>query len=141
MAPSDQTLNRNNLNFVINNKAQHTRLGGGQPLNTCTTARPHARIYKESSLHKHKHVIAPTAEVLPDPDLPTITRVEDWSNLLQPKSRTDFAKFANLHGNQTCPSVADTSAAALITPTIVQHFAYGNWQGTMEVQECLQGIF
>ena len=53
----------------------------------------------------------------------------------------DFAKVANLHGNHTWPPVFDTSAAALITPAIVQHFAYGNWQGTMEIQDCMSGLF
>jgi hypothetical protein len=116
-------------------------MGGGQPLSTCATARPNTRIYKQSALFKHAHVTAPTTEVPPDPALPAITSVDDWANLLQTHSRTDFAKIANLHGNQTCPPVADTSAAALITPTTIQHFAYGNWQGTMEVQDCLNGIF
>ena len=83
-------------------------------------------MYKESPLHKHKHVLAPTTEVPPDPDLPNITSIEGWANLLQTHSRRDFAKLANLHGSKTCPPVADTSAAALITPATVQHFAYGN---------------
>ena len=94
-------------------------------------------MYKESPLHKHKHVLAPNTEVPPDSDLPTITSIEDCTNLRHAHRRRDFAKLANLHGSKTCPPVADTSAAALITPAIVQHFAYGNWQGTMEVQDCL----
>jgi hypothetical protein len=86
-------------------------------------------------------MFAPTTAITPDPDLPTITSIEDWANLLQTHSREDFAKNANLHGNNTCSSVNDSSAAALITPDIIQHYAYGNWQGTMEVQDCLSGIF
>jgi hypothetical protein len=138
---NDQTPRCNKFNFVISSEARHTRPGGGQPLNTGVTARPRTRIYKDSPLHKHKHVIAPTTEVPPDPDLPTITSIADWANLRQTHSRMDFAKFANLHGSHTCPPVSDTSAAALITPAIVQHFAYGNWQGTMEIQDCLSGLF
>ncbi len=53
----------------------------------------------------------------------------------------DFAKFANLHGSHTCLPFSDTSTAALITPAIVKHFAYGNWQGTMEIHDCLSGLF
>ena len=55
----------------------------------------------------------------------------------------DFAKFAkfNLYGSHTCPSVADTSVATLITPAIIQHFTYGNWKGTMEIQDCLSELF
>ena len=50
-------------------------------------------------------------------------------------------KIANLRGTNKCPPVTDCSAAALITPDTVQHYAYGNWQGPMEVQDCLNGIF
>ena len=85
-------------------------------------------------------MIAPTTAVTPDPDLPTITSVDVWANLLQTHSRRDFAKIANLHGNNTCPPVTYTSAAALITPDTIQHYAYGNWQGTMEVQDRMNGI-
>ena len=53
----------------------------------------------------------------------------------------DFATIANLHGNNTCPPVTDMSVAALVTPDIIQHYAYGNRQGTMEVQDCLASIF
>jgi hypothetical protein len=72
------------------------------------------------------HVLAPTAAGTPGPDLPTITRIEDWANLLQTYNRKDFSKIANLHENHTCPPVTDSSAAALITPDIIQHYAYGN---------------
>ena len=41
--------------------------------------------------------------------------------------------ITNLHGSHTCQPVADSSAAALITPADVQYFAYGNWHGTMEI--------
>ncbi len=100
-APNAPTIRWNKSNFVISSKARQTRLGGGQPLITCASARPHARIYKASPLHKHKHVLAPTTEGTPDPDLPTITSVEDWVNILQTHSRKEFANIANLHGSKT----------------------------------------
>ena len=100
-------------------------MGGGQPLSIPPMSRPHARAYKETSLHKHKHVIAPTTAVTPDPDLPTITRVDEWANLQQTLSRRDFAKIANLIGKNTCPPVIDNSAAALITPDTIQHARLG----------------
>jgi hypothetical protein len=43
--------------------------------------------------------------------------------------------------NDTCPSVANTSSAALITPDLVWHYAYGKWQGTMEMHDCLSRVF
>jgi len=82
----------NKLSFVIIGDAPHTRLGGGQPLSIPSTTRPYAHAYKETSLHKHKHVLAPTTAVTPGPDLLTITRIEDWANLLQTHNRKDFAK-------------------------------------------------
>ena len=86
-------------------------------------------------------MFAPTTAITPGPDLPLITCIEDWARLLQTHIHRDFAKIANLHENNTCPPVTDSYAAALITPDIIQHYAYGNWQGTMEVQDCLSGIF
>ena len=53
----------------------------------------------------------------------------------------EFAQIANLHGNNTCPPITDSSAAALITPDIIKHYTYGNWQGNMEAQDCMSGIF
>ena len=116
----------------------HTRAWGG----TLATARPHARIYLATSLHKRKTVFAPTTPITPGPDLPLITYIEDWARLLQTHIHRDFAAIANLHGtNQTCPPVTDSSAAALITLDTIQHYVYVNWQGTLEVQDCLAGIF
>jgi hypothetical protein len=79
--------------------------------------------------------------VTPGPDLPIITCIEDWARLLHTHNRRAFAKIAILHGNNTCPPVTDSYAAAFIIPDIIQHYAYGNRQGTMEVQDCLGGIF
>jgi hypothetical protein len=39
------------------------------------------------------------------------------------------------------PPCLDNSSVALITPDMVQHFTYGSYQGTMEVQDYLSGIF
>ena len=77
-------------------------------------------------------MFAPTTAITPGPDLPPITYIEDWARLLQTHTREAFATFANLHGNHTCPSVIDSSLAALMTPYIVHHYAHGNWQGTTE---------
>jgi len=120
-APHARTPHCNKPTFVVTGDAPHTSLGGGQPLSIPSTARPHARIYKETSLHKHKNVFAPTTVVTPGPDLPLIICIEDWARLLQTHNHRDFAKIANLHGNNTCPPVIDSSAAALVTPDTIQH--------------------
>ena len=35
----------------------------------------------------------------------------------------------------------DVSGVALLHPSLFQHYTYGGWQGTLETQECLDGIF
>jgi len=35
----------------------------------------------------------------------------------------------------------DVSGTALLRLTLIRHYTYGSWQGTLEVQECLEGIF
>ncbi len=104
-------------------------------------ARPHARIYKTTALHKHTTVFAPTTAITPRPNLHPITCIEDLARLLQPHTHEAFATLANLYGNRTFALVSDISSAALITPDIVHHYVHGNWQGTMEVQDCLSSLF
>ncbi len=33
------------------------------------------------------------------------------------------------------------SGVAALRPSLIQHYTYAGWQGTLEVQECLDGIF
>jgi hypothetical protein len=35
----------------------------------------------------------------------------------------------------------DVSRVALLRPSHIHHYVYGEWQGTLEIQECLDGIF
>ena len=119
-----------------------SRTGGGQPLSTPAVTRPHARPHRApTTLHMHKHITAPTTAITPEADLPAIHRIEDWETLLQTHSPESFASIANRYKNSECTPVTDRSAADLITPDLIQHFVHGNWQGTMEVQDCLKGIF
>ena len=39
------------------------------------------------------------------------------------------------------PPCPDSSSVAHITPGLVQHFTHGNYQGTVEIHDCLSGIF
>ena len=86
-------------------------------------------------------MFAPAKTVTPGPNLPLITCNEDWARLLQTHSQRGFATIANQHGNNTCPPVTNSSAAALITLYLIQHYAYDNWHGNMDVHDCLAGIF
>ena len=131
----------NNLLSVNIHGATRTRLGGGQPLSTPSTARPHARAHRSDTVHKHNKVFAPTTTITPGPNLPLITCIEDWARLLQTHIHKEFATIANQHGNNTCPPVKDSSSTVFITPYLIQHYAYGNGQGTMEVQDCMASIF
>ena len=40
-----------------------------------------------------------------------------------------------------CQPCMDVSGVALLRPSLIQHYAYGGWQGILEIQECLDGIF
>ncbi len=53
----------------------------------------------------------------------------------------EFATLATLQKDHTCPSYRDVSGVALLHPSQIQHYVYGEWQGTLEIQECLDGIF
>ena len=76
------------------------------------------------------------------PDISNISSVEDWAYLMHTHAPIDFASLANKYKAATGPSVVfDSSAVGPITPNIIQHYVHGNWQGTMQVQDYLSGIF
>ena len=35
----------------------------------------------------------------------------------------------------------DVSGVELLRPSQIHHYVYGEWQGTLEIQQCLEGIF
>jgi len=35
----------------------------------------------------------------------------------------------------------DISGVAPLRPSLIQHCTYGGWQGTLEIHECIDGIF
>ncbi len=107
---------------------------------TCT--RPHTPAPPcDPTLDQHEKICNPTKDTIPGPDLPVITSVENWAHLLHTHTHTDFATLANQYSNATCPPVTKSSSTALLTPGLFHQYAHGKWQGTMEVQDCLTGIF
>ena len=49
--------------------------------------------------------------------------------------------LALLQKDNTCPSCREVSGVALLHPYRIHHYIYGEWQSTIEIQECLGGIF
>ena len=115
-------------------RAPPSRLGGGQPFSCLTTSRPHSRKNRNTpALHIHRTYLAEVETSPQDRDLTYITKMEDWAHLLQTHTHSEFASLANKYTNNMCPPCHDSSSVALITPDLVQHFTYGNYQGTMEI--------
>jgi hypothetical protein len=54
---------------------------------------------------------------------------------------TDFVSLENRYTNATGSTLVDSSSVGPITPNIIQHYVRGIWQGTMQVHDCLSGIF
>ena len=53
----------------------------------------------------------------------------------------EFAELTAEYDDNTCPPCMDVSGVALLRPSLIQRYTYGSWQGTLEIQECLDGIF
>jgi len=61
--------------------------------------------------------------------------------MLLTHTHEEFATLATLQKDRTCPPCRDVSGVALLRPAQIQHYVYGEWQGTLEIQEYLDGIF
>ena len=88
--------------------------------------------------HNHRdpaHEAGPTHAPTP---IPTI---QDWAHLLRTHTHEEFAALALRQEDHSCPPSMDISGAALIRPSQIHHYVFGEWQYTLEVQDCLEGIF
>ncbi len=56
-------------------------------------------------------------------------------------SHEDFATLVNTYEDDQCTSCWDVSEAALLRPSQIQKYAFGNWQSNLDIQDCLEGIF
>ncbi len=61
--------------------------------------------------------------------------------MLLTHTHEEFATLALLQMEDTCPPCRDVSRDALLRPSQIHHYFFGEWQGTLEIQECLDGIF
>ena len=67
--------------------------------------------------------------------------MEDWANQLLTQTHEKFATLATLQSDGDCPPCMDVSGKALLLPSQIHQYVYGEWQGSLEVQDCLEGIF
>ena len=82
---------------------------------------------------------APETEPTPEPTpIPTI---REWARLLHTHTHEEFVALAFLHKDHSCPPCLNVSGAALIRPSQIHHYVFGSWQDTLDVHECLEGIF
>jgi hypothetical protein len=81
----------------------------------------------------------PTGRVLHPP--PPISYVDDWIHILRTHKDEEFTRLATHYEVESCPPCMDTSGIAILRPPLIQHYTHGGWQGTLKVQESLDGIF
>ncbi len=70
-----------------------------------------------------------------------IPTIQDWVHLLRTQTHQEFAAFALLQEDHSCPPALEISGAALIRPSQMHPYVSGEWQDTLEVQDYLEGIF
>jgi len=99
--------------------------------------RPHHDTRPHPALECHEK--APETE--PTPEHTPIPIIQDWARFLHTHTHGEFAALALLHNDRSCPPCMDVSGAALIRPSKINHYVFGSWQDTLDVHECLEGIF
>ena len=61
--------------------------------------------------------------------------------MLLTHTHEEFATLATLQKDHACPPCRNVSGVALLHPSKIHHYVYGEWQGSLEVHDCLDGIF
>jgi len=113
-------------------------------LNLVTLLSPRHSLYGGG--HTSPPVTLACLEEIPEegpltPSPPSITSLRDWTYLLLTHTHEEFASLATLQNGHTCPPCGDISGVAFLHPSQIHHYIYEGWQGTLEIQECLDGIF
>jgi hypothetical protein len=73
--------------------------------------------------------------------LPTIQTIADWIHLLRTHTHEEFATLADRYTDDQCTPCWDVSREALLRPSHIRHYAYGNWQSDLDIRDCLDGMF
>ena len=74
-------------------------------------------------------------------NLSQIRSEDDWTHILCTHTHGEFAVLADCYDADSCPPCMYVSGVASLRPSLIQHYTCGGWQDTLEVQECLDGIF
>jgi hypothetical protein len=73
--------------------------------------------------------------------IPSPVTIADWAHLLLTHTHEEFAAIATLRRDHACPPCLDISGVALLQASRIHNFFYGEWQGSLDIQACLEGIF
>ena len=52
-----------------------------------------------------------------------------------------FAALFDTYKDDNCTPCWDVSKAALLRPSQIKHYTYGNWHSDLDIQDCLEGLF
>jgi hypothetical protein len=55
-------------------------------------------------------------------------------------SHEDFATLVNNYEDDQCTPCWDVSGAALLRPSQIKNYTFGNWKSDLDIQDCLEGI-
>ena len=73
--------------------------------------------------------------------LPPVRTIDDWIRALQTHMHEGFAALFDYYADDTCTPWCCVSGAALLRPSQIKHYTYGNWQSDLDVRDCLEGLF
>jgi hypothetical protein len=87
------------------------------------------------SLSRGGHPIPPrvhagleeTSETEPLTTPPPINTIREWSQMLLTHTHEEFVTLAVLQKDHTCPPCPDVSGVALVRPSQIHHYVYGEW--------------
>jgi len=75
------------------------------------------------------------------PSPPPIPSMKNWALMQNTHTHEEFASLIALYEDHSCTPCEDASSAALIRPSQIKQYVYGGWQGTLEIRECMTGLF
>ena len=55
-------------------------------------------------------------------------------------SHEDVATLVNNYEDDQCTPCWDVSGAALLRPSQIKNYTFGNWKSDLDIQDCLEGI-
>ncbi len=71
----------------------------------------------------------------------SIHTINDWIHLLNTLTKEEFASLVDSLRDDECTPCFDVSGFALLRPSQIQRYTYGNWQCDLDIHDCMEGIF